>query len=103
MACHGTVWKGLARQGMAKIKPLIPLIEEYYLRNPGGGNCHTVLDDGNIDAIVIRITLEYCEDVGDKEGEEICRKLLELRFSQRVNLFRYLDMYGVGLGVGGIL
>ncbi len=75
-------------------RPNVPtvkaLVRRYYAK-PGhsaGGNCHVVLDDGNVDNGCLRWTLDYCEKALDEDGAMIVRSLLQMTGTQRRKVCR---------------
>lgn len=68
-----------------KVPEVRALVEAYYDKpgNATGGNCHIVLDDGNLKTQHIVWALERCEAAGDKDGAEIMRLMLRMTPSQR--------------------
>ena len=68
-----------------KVPEVRALVEEYYEKpgNGAGGNCHVVLDDGNLKTRFIAATLEDCEAAGDADGAKIMRLMLQMTPSQR--------------------
>ncbi len=73
-----------------KCPEVAALIRAYYEKpgNGAGGNCHLVLDDGNLENGFIEICLEQCKADGDEDGEAIMAKMLQMSPSQKRRLRR---------------
>jgi hypothetical protein len=81
-----------------KVPEVVPLVEAYY-RKPGndcGGNCHVVLDDGNLDADSLRFCLENSIARGDEDGAAIMRLMLQMTPSQRRRVYRRYNRKPIG-------
>jgi len=71
-----------------KTKPIIKeLIQYYYRTNNAGGNCHVVLDDGNLEVDTIQFCLEECKNANDCMGSLIMETLLEFAEEERETMF----------------
>jgi hypothetical protein len=74
---------------MNERKPTIPEVierfETYYAKPGNGawGSLHVVLDDGNTEDEIVRLTVESAEKAGDAEGAELARLLLRMSRTQR--------------------
>jgi hypothetical protein len=70
-------------------RPTVPevlaLVRAYYALpgNAAGGNCHLVLDDGNVEDGNIRFCLEACEAEGDAPGARLMGLMLRMTRTQR--------------------
>lgn len=58
----------------------------YHEKNGAWGVLHVVLDDGNTRDCFIPSTIEYAQQMGDKEGEELAKLLLEMSRVQRIKI-----------------
>ena len=72
------------------------LVKEYKSFFPTGGNCHIVLDDGNIETNNIRFCMNECEDKNDVAGYFIMSKMYDMTLNQRNRLVKYWSNYKVG-------
>jgi len=68
---------------------LYELIQYYYYNcgNPNGGNCHIVLDDGNLDDQCIWYCQEQCEKNNDNFGYLIMLIMRQITFKEREKLY----------------
>ena len=72
------------------VPEVLPLAITYYAKpgNGAGGNLHIVLDDDNIDDEHIQFCLDLCTSESDKDGIELCNKLLRMSKTQRRKVCR---------------
>lgn len=69
------------------------LLDQYFMLpgNTSGGNCHVVLDDGNIDDASVRLCLDACrsDKDGDALGELLMLTMLAMSEEERRTILRY--------------
>lgn len=72
-----------------RIGRLANLIAEYYKKegNGCGGNCHLVLDDGNLEDSDIQFCIGYCAHANDDDGLAIMREMLSLNPEERQKVY----------------
>lgn len=73
------------RPTVDKVKPLL----EAYLASPGnsvGGSLHIYTDDDNIDDSHIDYCIGHAESIGDADGVELGRLILQMTKTQRRKL-----------------
>lgn len=72
-----------------RINKLANRIAEYYKKegNGCGGNCHLVLDDGNLDDSDIQFCKGYCAHADDKEGLGIMIDMLSMSPEERQKVY----------------
>jgi len=72
-----------------RIGKLANLIAEYYKKegNGCGGNCHLVLDDGNLEDSDIQFCKGYCAHANDDDGLAIMREMLSLNPEERQKVY----------------
>lgn len=72
-----------------RIGKLANLIAEYYKKegNGCGGNCHLVLDDGNLEDSDIQFCIGYCAKADDTDGLAIMREMLSLNPEERQKVY----------------
>ena len=68
---------------------LVNRIVEYYKKegNECGGNCHLVLDDGNLEDSDIQFCKGYCAHADDNEGLSIMSCMLQLNPEERQKVY----------------
>lgn len=72
-----------------RINKLANRIAEYYKKegNGCGGNCHLVLDDGNLDDSDIQFCKGYCAHANDDDGLAIMREMLSMSPEERQKVY----------------
>lgn len=72
-----------------RIGKLANLIAEYYKKegNGCGGNCHLILDDGNLEDSDIQFCKGYCAHANDDDGLYIMREMLSLNPEERQKVY----------------
>ena len=81
-------------------RPKVPEVSRMvaeYLRKPenlSGGQCHVVLDDGNLDIGHLEGDLENCLQNDDDDGAAIMRAMLQMTRTQRQKVYRRSWRYG---------
>lgn len=72
-----------------RIGKLANLIAEYYKKegNGCGGNCHLILDDGNLEDSDIQFCIGYCAKADDTDGLYIMREMLSLNPEERQKVY----------------
>lgn len=78
-----------ATTGYKRIGKLANLIAEYYKKegNGCGGNCHLILDDGNLEDSDIQFCIGYCAHANDNDGLAIMREMLSLNPEERQKVY----------------
>ena len=69
------------------VPEVLPLVREYYLKHPVGGNLHIVIDDGNVDDKYVKFCLEQATSQNDSGGIAIACLLLMMSKTQRRKIY----------------
>lgn len=72
-----------------RVGELANRIAEYYKKegNGVGGNCHLVLDDGNLEDSDIQFCKGYCAKADDTDGLYIMREMLSMSLEERQKVY----------------